>query len=151
MRLSGVQSSYKAELSALVLAAESALPREIIFSDSQGSLTAVEGNKQRFLYKDWVYSIRKEVKEKGLVLSYVPGHSGIKGNELADRHAKKAVHLPNSAAVHPNSDWDIVVKGELVVGPHKTWGREKVPHHGHKGIQPISFKPLVQGDMRWVK
>ena len=55
-----MQSSYKAELLALVLAAESALPREIYFSDSQGSLTAVEGNKQRVLYKDWVHSIRKK-------------------------------------------------------------------------------------------
>ena len=72
----------------------------------------VEGNKQRVLYKDWVHSIRKAVKEKGLVLSYVPGHFGIKGNELADRHAKKAVHLPNNPAVYPKSDWDIVVEGE---------------------------------------
>ena len=66
LRPSGAQSSYKAELLALVLEAESAFPREIIFSDSQGSLKAVEGNKQRVLYKDWVSSIRKEVKKKDL-------------------------------------------------------------------------------------
>ena len=81
----------------------------------------------------------------------MPGHSGIKGNKLADRYAKKAVHLPNNPAVYPKSDWDLVVEGELVVGPHKTWGRLKVPHHGHEGIHPISFKPLVRGDMRLVK
>ena len=103
------------------------------------------------MYTDWVQSIRKEVKETGLVLSYVPGHSVIKGNELADRHSKKAVHLPNNPAVYPKSCWDIVVEGELAFGPHKTWGREKVPRHGHEGIHTISFKPLVQGDMRWVK
>ena len=44
-----------------------------------------------------------------------------------------------------------MVEGELVVRPHKTWGREKVPHHGHEGIHPISFKPLVWGDIRWFK
>ena len=68
-----------------------------------------------------------------------------------DRYAKKAVHLPNDPAVCPNSDWVIVVKGELFVGPYKTWGRKKVPHHGHEGIYPTSFEPLVPGDMRWVK
>ena len=106
---------------------------------------------QRVLYKDWVYSIRKVVKQKGLVLSHAPGHSGMKGNELADCHANKAVHLPNNPAFYPKSDWDIVVEGELVVGPHKNWCREKVSHHGHEGIHPISINPLVLGDMRWGK
>ena len=102
---------------------------------------AVKGNKERVLYKDWVHSIRKEVKKKGLVLSYLPGYSGIKGNELADRHAKKAVHLPNNTAVYSKSYWDIVVEGELVVGPHKTWDREKVPLMGTEGFIPFLLNP----------
>ena len=88
-----------------MLAAELALTSEIFFLDSQGSLMAVEGNKQRVLYKDCVHSIRKGVKKKGLVLFYGPGYSGIKGNELADRYAKKAVHLPKNSALFPTSDW----------------------------------------------
>lgn len=66
-----------------------------IFSDSKSSLQAL--NNSRSLESD-IFSIQKQaqfIAEKGIHIKFqwVPGHEGVKGNELADELAKQATEV----------------------------------------------------------
>ena len=78
----------------------------MIFSDSLSALQALGKLKtdhplliqiQEFLHKI-------DVDQKEIVFMWVPGHVGIRGNEAADRAAKKALDKKRTADLMPFSD-----------------------------------------------
>ena len=94
-RLPEAASIFNAELCAISLAleliSEEKSKKFVIFSDSLSVLTAVKNRKMdnpllaKFLIRSHSLSSWKEI-----VLCWTPGHTGIKGNEIADLAAKAA-------------------------------------------------------------
>ena len=106
---------------ALVLASGVAFPHEFVWTDSQGCLKAIDGTNPRVLFHGWINSVRNCRDAKHIMLSHVPGHIGVLGNEIADQYAKLATKLPNNKTQIPREPWDIMVQGGKLGGPHKTW------------------------------
>ena len=78
----------------------------MIFSDSLSALQALAKLKtdhplliqiQEFLHK-------LNADQKEIVFMWVPGHVGIRGNEVADRAAKEAIDNKPTADLMPFSD-----------------------------------------------
>ena len=141
-RPSGKKACYLAELLALLLASGVAFLHEFIWTDSQGCLKAIEETNSRVLFREWINSVRNSRSNKHIMLSHVPGHIGVLGNVIADRYAKIATKLPNNPTQIPRKPWDIMVQGEKVGGPHKTWGQVHIPTHQQKNLHLLSFNPI---------
>lgn len=84
--------------------------RIAIFSDSLSVLAAVEGGQSRH---PWVQQIEKLMQSRDAVLVWIPGHTGIVGNDLADETAKEA---------YQHEPIDIPVPRQDVL----RWAREKI-------------------------
>ena len=119
--------------------------------DSQGCLKAINGTNPRVLFRCWISTVRNCRDVKHIMLSHVPGHIGVLGNDIAYKHANLASNLPNDKTQIPREPWDIMVEGEKVGGPHKTWARVHIPTHQQKNVHSLSFNPIKRGEFRWIK
>ena len=148
----GRPSCYRAEVYALAMAVDLVQSGAKIYTDSAAALNAIKGFSTRVTLAIPIHHIRTMAIQKNLRLVHVRGHTGIAGNEIADRLAKSACHSlpapPPQVAANP---WDICVDGELQTPPHKTWIRSLAPHHNHADIHPCSWKPLPRpGWLAWL-
>ena len=68
----------------------------VIYTDSQSSMQAIESNKENHPILNQIYDILADLKgqKKHITLCKVPAHTGIKGNEEADKAAKEATDMP---------------------------------------------------------
>lgn len=97
-------SVFSAEALAIVKALESAPDdgrRTVVFSDSLSVLAAVEGGVSKH---PWVQRIEELMSERSVVLVWIPGHTGITGNDAADEAAKQARQLEPSNLPVPRQD-----------------------------------------------
>lgn len=108
-RLTDGVSVYAGELAAIRLAYEyvrqisekTGLGRFAIFSDSLSAIASIRAGRCKTrpnLFNDILHSM--SVTEADVVLTWVPSHIGLEGNELADK-------LANIGANRPNVDHDI--------------------------------------------
>ena len=88
-------------MAALLLAAEYASPRLVICVDNKGVISAVQGCKERVIFRRRVNRIRALVQDKGLRINYIRAHQGEVGNDLAVSKAKAAISLPMPKPVSP--------------------------------------------------
>ena len=99
-------SIYKAELQAILLALKQAYQSQerkvMIFSDSLSALQALGKSKTDHTIQEFLHKINADQKE--IVFMWVPGHVGIRGNEVADRTAKKSLDNKPRADFMPFSD-----------------------------------------------
>ena len=105
-------SIYTAELQAILFALKQAYQSQerkfMIFSDSLSALHALRKFKTDhpllMQIQELLHKINADQKE--LVFMWVPGHVGIRGNEVADRAAKKALDKKKNptAELMPFSD-----------------------------------------------
>uniref|UniRef100_A0A2S2Q1Q6 Putative RNA-directed DNA polymerase n=1 Tax=Sipha flava TaxID=143950 RepID=A0A2S2Q1Q6_9HEMI len=105
MKLPNTCSIYTAEAIAILEAIKSVIddeyPKHIILSDSLSTLYSI---KNQFKPGDIATKILNNLNEalsknKQIILMWVPGHSGIEGNELADKQAKIAATNPKIANI----------------------------------------------------
>lgn len=147
----GCPGIYKAELVALYLAAKHSEEGATLLTDSKSAMQRILSDQVVVYEARWVEAIRALIRLKGLVLEHVPAHTGILGNEEADKWAKvSSQKLQPQPYVHPKGPWEVGFKGELVSGPAKTWGRHQVPKHRHLHVHAWSWRKLSVSQ-RWDK
>lgn len=97
-------SVFSAEALAIVKALENSSnydSRLAILSDSLSVLGAVEGG---FSKHPWVQQIEQLISGRDVTFIWIPGHTGISGNDLADEAAKRANELDPVDAPVPKQD-----------------------------------------------
>jgi len=87
-------SSYTAEMTAIVAASHTNTEKSSIvcMSDSLSSILAIESRKEGKDTTRWALNYINRDKE--FILVWIPGHCGIDGNIMADKHAKEALDRP---------------------------------------------------------
>ena len=107
-RLPDNTSVYIAELHAIFVALRLIkhynIRQAFICSDSRSALQSLSNPS----FKDHLHfeliNLHQLLIDEGVNVSFlwIPGHSGIMGNERADRSAKRGLALPNITHIHPN-------------------------------------------------
>ena len=119
-RVPGYASIFKADLVAICIAAKYLPPKSVIYTDSLGSKTCLAGTRERVTCARWVRMARTLTKAKGHRVEHVPAHTGVAGNEMADKKAKDAARLRPQEAQQPRACGDLTFEGELCLFPNKT-------------------------------
>ena len=116
--------------------------RFVIFSDSKSVIESLDNyNSTNVVIKeilDLIYSIHQ--KKKSVVFCWVPGHVGIRGNELADQAAKRALNRPVSPAFRlPYQDLFPVVRAFV----KQRWQNRWDSAHATKPIKLHAIQPII--------
>ena len=107
-RLPGDTSIFIAELHAIMIALKYIhhhnLRKACVCSDSRAALENIIHPSFNQYIQIQLLNIHQTLIENGTQIKFlwVPGHSGIQGNELADRKAKEALSLPNITNIPTN-------------------------------------------------
>ena len=140
-RISDIHSVYTAELLAILYATKyiktKRLKQIVICSDSKSSLTAIGSTTHTNNYL--VYLIRNNLKvlqqASQIKLLWVPAHTGIPGNEEADRLARLSLQQPpNNDILSPISDVFNHLHEKLLALRQFDWDAN--PHHHLHAIKP---------------
>ena len=119
-KLNKLSSIFFAELSAIYFALKSIIKMKnktfTIYSDSKSSLQTIQipNSKHEIVRQIQTLCFKLFCNNNNLLFCWVPGHCGIKGNELADKEAKTAANNPR-ICLKPitTSDMKIVIKNQV--------------------------------------
>ncbi|XP_039450361.1 uncharacterized protein LOC120429209 [Culex pipiens pallens] len=114
-------SVFSAEALAIVKSLENTIEdgsRLAIFSDSLSVLTAVESGSSKH---PWVQQIEELMYEREVTLVWIPGHTGIAGNDLADEAAKRANELEPVDFPVPRQDLLLWAHGKIKAAWEREW------------------------------
>ena len=116
--------------------------RFVIFSDSKSVIESLDNyNSTNVVIKeilDLIYCIHQ--KKKSVVFCWVPGHVGIRGNELADQAAKRALNRRVSPAFRlPYQDLFPVVRAFV----KQRWQNRWDSAHATKPIKLHAIQPII--------
>lgn len=117
----------------------------LIFSDSQGALNIIKGKLKT--YKNHAEDIKKLLQKvnnnRTVVLHWIKGHSGIKGNELADKTANIG-HNNNRSELLPLTVEEVLVeiKGKYLNHLNQLW--KSTVQNTQKGQHLLGIRNEVQ-------
>ena len=126
-RLSSHASIYTAELNAIILALENIQQRNIkysvICSDSLSSLQAIQSRNFKNPLVVNIFNLLSTLHGSGHFVHFcwVPGHSGIQGNEKADSAAKSSLTLPITNFNVPFTDLKCFINQYIRAQWQRTW------------------------------
>ncbi|XP_046684662.1 uncharacterized protein LOC124370421 [Homalodisca vitripennis] len=111
-------SIYTAELTAILKSLNIVCPRTntvVVCSDSLSGLLAIKDMYSKHVLVRKIRYALSEMMSQGtaITLLWVPGHTGIPGNEIADRAAKEAISLTPCTRRSIASDLKPIVKSRL--------------------------------------
>lgn len=116
------------------------------YSDSLSSLQAIKSAKVEDKRIGVIYEILKKLSSQKITVQFcwVPGHSGIPGNELADETAKRACHLPSPVSREVSSaDCKAYVKAKVRESWERRW-RNLTDNKKLKSIQEDVTKKVMK-------
>lgn len=124
------------------------ITKTVIFSDSKSSLKAIIGNQFRSKTKHPVILLIKELlwkcKIRGLevILCWIPGHSGINGNEVVDKWAKES-SMSGSPLHFKSYSLDLVCHASLLLKEawNSDWQTSKLHTGKYYGSIQTSIRP----------
>ena len=90
--------------------------RWVIHTNSQNSMQPIKHNKENHPIFNQMYGIVAELQNPGkqIILCKVPAHTGIKGNEKADRAAKQAIDIPEMTTRLPYTEYFLTIRKFLM-------------------------------------
>ena len=152
IRLPDSSSIFTAELSALKMALDiiefSNGRRFIIYTDSLSSLMALQGSNHKHPYIVQLLETQFKLNTLGkqVIFAWIPSHTGIQGNEKADRLAKEALDLDVSERNIPYTDLKTKINTYIKDKWQTSWNlNPQNKLYQHKPIiEPLNSLPLAK-------
>ena len=107
----------------------------VIFCDSQSAIFSIAGNSNKHAMQIRIHKLLNRLRDKHIVLEYVPSHVGIEGNEQVDRAARDALQDRFLIRLPLNVDEiSCIIKKKV----KNAWQREWNRYHGeYRNLKPI--------------
>ncbi|XP_048002121.1 uncharacterized protein LOC125238741 [Leguminivora glycinivorella] len=137
------------------------ISKAIIFTDSKSCLQAIIGNQFKMKIKFplilEIKTVLRRCESKGLtiVLSWIPSHCGINGNEMVDTWARQAIDIGSVKSVIYSTDLLSGALADMFATWQEQWDISKLQTGKHYGcVQPrITRKPWFyrfRNSPKWV-
>ncbi len=97
------QTNNRGELLGIRLALQNTSGNILIYTDSQYSINVLSNGYTSKKNLDMIQQIHDLMKDRIVHYKYVPAHTGVLYNEIADKYAKMACSLENDSAVSVTS------------------------------------------------
>ena len=119
-------SVYTAELYAIKTALQVIFDKNVnnavIYTDSKSSAEAINSFNPKHELVQNIRLLFHKLKRKNVsvTICWIPSHTGIQGNEMADEAAKEAIGSANAISKLPIEDWLVSIKDKI----RKNWENE---------------------------
>ncbi|XP_055643805.1 uncharacterized protein LOC129779995 [Toxorhynchites rutilus septentrionalis] len=95
----------------------------LVLTDSASCLDALHGGRSKH---PWIQSVEKLIGNRNVQFSWIPGHSGIPGNEQADHLAKQGLTETQLDIPIPAQDVTHAIKSNIWQAWELEWNRSRV-------------------------